>query len=135
MKYLPQMANESSRRYLFVAIDRATRWVFSRINESKTAANARRLLRGLERASPMHIRTMLTDHGKEFTDRLFGRYLSWRQDSKRSVTPCWSPSTKAAARSARWRTSQPAIRETPSGSFISSSALGALSGNTIGLPL
>lgn len=27
VKYLPQMADESSRRYLFVAIDRATRWV------------------------------------------------------------------------------------------------------------
>jgi len=25
LKYLPQMANETSRRYLFVAIDRATR--------------------------------------------------------------------------------------------------------------
>ena len=26
VKYLPQMADEASRRYLFVAIDRATRW-------------------------------------------------------------------------------------------------------------
>lgn len=72
MKYLPQMADESSRRYLFVAIDRATRWVFIRIYKSKTAANARRFLRDLERACPMHIRTILTDNGKEFTDRLFG---------------------------------------------------------------
>ena len=31
VKYLPQMADESRRRYLFVAIDRATRWVFIRI--------------------------------------------------------------------------------------------------------
>ena len=28
IKYLPQMPNEAARRYLFVAIDRATRWVF-----------------------------------------------------------------------------------------------------------
>jgi transposase-like protein len=28
VKYLPQMADETSRGYLFVAIDRATRWVF-----------------------------------------------------------------------------------------------------------
>ncbi len=28
VKYLPQMQAESSRRYLFVVIDRATRWVF-----------------------------------------------------------------------------------------------------------
>jgi transposase InsO family protein len=60
------------RRYLFVAIDRATRWVFIRVYNNKTAANARRFLRDLERACPIHIRTILTDNGKEFTDRLFG---------------------------------------------------------------
>ena len=72
VKYLPQMADETARRYLFVAIDRATRWVFIRIYKSRTAANARRFLRDLERACPMKIRTILTDNGKEFTDRLFG---------------------------------------------------------------
>jgi len=66
------MADETSRRYLFVAIDRATRWVLVRIYNSKTAANARRFLRDLERACPLRIRTILTDNGKEFTDRLFG---------------------------------------------------------------
>ena len=55
-----------------MAIDRATRWVFVRIYNSKTAANARRFLRDLERACPMRIRTVLTDNGREFTDRLFG---------------------------------------------------------------
>ena len=72
VKYLPQMADEPSRRYLFVAIDRATRWVFIRVFKAKTAANARRFLRDLERACPMRIRTILTDNGKESTDRLFG---------------------------------------------------------------
>ena len=43
VEYLPQMQDETRRRYLFVAIDRATRWVFVRIYSSKTAANARRL--------------------------------------------------------------------------------------------
>jgi transposase-like protein len=42
------MADETARRYLFVAIDRAIRWVFIRIYNSKTAANTRRFLRGLE---------------------------------------------------------------------------------------
>ena len=50
----------------------ATRWVFIRIYNSKTAANARRFLRDLERACLMTVRTILTDNGKEFTDRLFG---------------------------------------------------------------
>ena len=72
MKYLPQMADEDRRRYLFVAIDRATRWVFVRIYPAQTAANARRFLRDLERAAPMKITRVLTDNGKEFTDRLFG---------------------------------------------------------------
>jgi transposase InsO family protein len=72
VKYLPQMEDQTSRRYLFVAIDRATRWVFIRIYNNKTAANARRFLRDLERACPLRIRTILTDNGKEFTDRLFG---------------------------------------------------------------
>ena len=72
VKYLPKMADETSRRYLFVAIDRATRWVFICVYNSKTAANARRFLRDLERACPLRICTILTDNGKEFTDRLFG---------------------------------------------------------------
>jgi transposase InsO family protein len=72
VKYMPQMAAESSRRYLFMAIDRATRWVFIRVCKSKTAANARRFLRDLERACPIRIRTVLTDNAKEITDRLFG---------------------------------------------------------------
>ena len=37
IKYLPQMADESKRRYLFVAIDRATRMVCVQLRESKTA--------------------------------------------------------------------------------------------------
>ncbi|WP_435169637.1 IS481 family transposase [Falsirhodobacter sp. 1013] len=72
VKYLPQMADEDRCQYLFVAIDRATRWVFVRIYTAKTAANARRFLRDLERAAPMTITRVLTDNGKEFTDRLFG---------------------------------------------------------------
>ena len=66
VKYLPQMANDdSARRYLFVAIDRATRWVFIRVFKAKTAANARRFLRDLERACPMRIRTILTERAIE----------------------------------------------------------------------
>ncbi len=72
VKYLPQMADETSRPHLFVAIDRATRWVFIQVFKSKTAAIARRFLRDLVRACPILIRTILTDNGTEFTDRLFG---------------------------------------------------------------
>ena len=42
-----------------------------RILPAKTAANARRFLRDLHRACPIRIAKILTDNGKEFTDRLF----------------------------------------------------------------
>lgn len=71
VKHLPQMADETTRRYLFVPIDRATRWVFVRILPAKTAANARRFLRDLSRACPIRIAKILTGNGKEFSDRLF----------------------------------------------------------------
>jgi transposase InsO family protein len=70
VKYLPQMADETTRRYWFVAIDRATRWVFVRLLPAKTAANARRFLSYLHRSCPIRITKILTDNGKEFTDRL-----------------------------------------------------------------
>ena len=47
--------------------------MFVRIYNSKTAANARRFLRDLDRACPIRITRILTDNGREFTDRLFGR--------------------------------------------------------------
>lgn len=71
VKYLPQMADESSRRYLFVAIDRATRWVFVQIKSHKTAVAARSFLNALHKACPIRMQKILTDNGKEFTDRLF----------------------------------------------------------------
>ncbi len=46
VKYLPQMQDETKRRYLFVAIDRATRWVFVQIKANKTAASAKAFLKG-----------------------------------------------------------------------------------------
>lgn len=71
LKYLPQMQDQSSRHYLFVAIDRATRWVFVQIKKNKTAASAKAFLNAVHKACPMRIQKVLTDNGKEFTDRLF----------------------------------------------------------------
>jgi transposase-like protein len=65
------MPDETSRRYLFVAIDRATRWVFVQIKSHKTAAAAHSFLNALHKACPIKMQKILTDNGKEFTDRLF----------------------------------------------------------------
>jgi len=55
-----------------VAIDRATRWVYIAIHPNKSAALARAFLKALAKACPIKITKLLTDNGKEFTDRLFG---------------------------------------------------------------
>jgi hypothetical protein len=69
IKYLPQMPDEAERKYLFVGIDRATRWVFMEIRASKTAESARSFLKNLLEKAPFTISKVLTDNGKEFTDR------------------------------------------------------------------
>ena len=46
------MAVGTNRRYLFVAIGHATRWVFVRIMPAKTAANARQFLADLQPGLP-----------------------------------------------------------------------------------
>lgn len=69
LKYLPQMPDETSRKYLFAAIDRATRWVYIEIRPNKSAKSAEGFLKNLINAAPFAINKVLTDNGKEFTDR------------------------------------------------------------------
>ena len=69
VKYLPQMPDEKSRKYLFVAIDRASRWVYFEIFAEKSASNAASFLKRLIDKAPFRIRIVLTDNGREFTDR------------------------------------------------------------------
>jgi transposase InsO family protein len=54
---------------------RATRWVFLAVKHAKTPAAARSFLQALAKATPVKSRTILTDHGKEFTDQVFGQEL------------------------------------------------------------
>ena len=69
VKYLPQMPDETARQYLFAAIDRATRWVYVEILPSKSAQHASAFLKRLLNAAPFKITKVLTDNGKEFSDR------------------------------------------------------------------
>ena len=73
IKYLPQMPDETQRRYLFVAIDRATRWVFVHIYRDQADTSSTDFLRRLKSAAPMRIKTVLTDNGSQFTDRFTSR--------------------------------------------------------------
>lgn len=69
IKYLPQMPDERARRYLFVAIDRATRWVYLRIYGNQSEVSSTDFARRVHQAAPMKIVKILTDNGSQFTDR------------------------------------------------------------------
>jgi len=69
VKYLPQMKDEDQRKYLFVAIDRASRWVYLEVLRDKSAKSASAFLTRLIKKAPFKISKILTDNGKEFTDR------------------------------------------------------------------
>ncbi len=69
IKYLPRMPDEAARRYLFVAIDRATRWVFLAIYPNMTEDSSVDFLNRVHAAAPMKIVKLLTDNGTQFTDR------------------------------------------------------------------
>jgi transposase InsO family protein len=73
LKYLPQMPGEGQRRYLFVAIDRATRWVFVHIYADQSEVSSCDFLWRLYQAAPMKISKILADNGSQFTDRFTGK--------------------------------------------------------------
>ena len=58
-------------KYLFVAIDRASRWVFIKVTASRSVQTARRFLEKLTEEAPFKVTKVLTDNGKEFTDRFY----------------------------------------------------------------
>lgn len=88
LKYLPQMPDESKRSYLFVAIDRATRWVYLEIFANKSAESAKRFLENLIEACPINIRIILTDNGKEFADRFCRNWKRISTDDHRFDKVC-----------------------------------------------
>ncbi len=69
IKYLPKMPDEPRHKYLFAAIDRSTRWVYVEIHDNKSAQTANEFLSRLIDKAPFTINKILTDNGKEFTDR------------------------------------------------------------------
>lgn len=64
------MPDQAHRTYLFVAIDRATRWIYVEIKQSKSAASAKAFLNQLIKQARFNIKTLLTDNDKAFTDRV-----------------------------------------------------------------
>ncbi|SED94319.1 IS481 family transposase [Bradyrhizobium erythrophlei] len=67
VKYLPALQRRTS--YAFVAIDRATRYVFVEIHSRRDGATATGFLKRFLADFPHEVHTILTDNGAEFTDR------------------------------------------------------------------
>jgi hypothetical protein len=67
VKYLPPLNRR--RSYAYVAIDRATRFVYLEILPDRRASTAAAFLERFRASFPLAIHTVLTDNGSEFTDR------------------------------------------------------------------
>lgn len=67
LKHLPALQKRKS--YAFVAIDRATRYVYMEVQTKRDAAAAAGFLERFLVQFPHRVHTILTDNGSEFTDR------------------------------------------------------------------
>jgi len=67
IKYLPKI--DGKRNYLYVAIDRASRYVFVEIQPDKTSNSTNKFLENVIDFFPFEIKKILTDNGAEFTDK------------------------------------------------------------------
>jgi hypothetical protein len=67
LKHLPAL--ERRKSYAFVAIDRATRYVYVEIHRRRDAETSAGFLRRFLAHFPYPVHTILTDNGAEFTDR------------------------------------------------------------------
>jgi transposase-like protein len=67
LKHLPALQRRKS--YAFVAIDRATRYVYLEIHPKRDANTAAGFLQRFLADFPYPVHTILTDNGSEFTDR------------------------------------------------------------------
>ncbi len=67
VKYLPPLARQ--RSYAYVAIDRATRFVYLEVLPDRRGQTAAGFLSRFLASFPLPVHTILTDNGSEFTDR------------------------------------------------------------------
>ena len=78
LKHLTRL--EGQRSFVFVAIDRATRFVHIEVTEKRNAETIAACLERFLKAFPYPVHTVLTDNGSEFTDRFGG--ARWIKRSK-----------------------------------------------------
>ncbi|HEY9011312.1 MAG TPA: IS481 family transposase [Devosia sp.] len=67
VKHLPALNRQKA--YAFVAIERATRYVYLEVHADRSAKTAAAFLQRFLVAFPIKVHTLLSDNGSEFTDR------------------------------------------------------------------
>jgi len=95
VKHLPKLrtANgEMRKRYLYVAIDRCSRFVHLAVYDAENAANAVAFVAELKKAFPFRITHILTDRGSCFTADLFENACVELKASRRMTKP-YTPQT------------------------------------------
>lgn len=78
---IAEVRTEEGKLYLFVAVDRTSKYVFARLVQKATVATARAFLNDLVKAVPYKIHTVLTDNGIQFADlpkNRSGPTATWR---------------------------------------------------------
>ena len=71
---ITQVRTEEGKLYLFVAIDRTSKFAFAELHEKMTCSITAEFLRRLIAAVPYKIHTILTDNGIQFTNQPHQKY-------------------------------------------------------------
>jgi transposase InsO family protein len=93
VKHLPKLRDRDGvtrKRYLYVAIDRCSRWVHLAVKDDETTASATAFLKAAIRAFPFQVTHVLTDRGSCFTADAFDaacRRLKVEHRTTRPYTP------------------------------------------------
>lgn len=70
--YIPKL--EKEKRYIFVAIDRATRLVYISLKKNRNKSCSKEFLDECIKFYPFKIQKILTDNGSEFTNKYYRKY-------------------------------------------------------------
>ena len=117
VKHLPKLRDRNGvarKRYLFVAIDRCSRWVHLAVKDDETQASAVAFLQEAVRAFPFQVTHVLTDRGSCFTADGFEaacRTLGVAHRTTRPYTPrtAWSSASTAGYSARCWASRSTAI--------------------------
>jgi len=72
---ITELLTDTGKQYLFVAIDRATKYIYIELHERMTMDNAVHFLKNLQQDCIFKLTHILTDNGAQFTYKLLAEHL------------------------------------------------------------